>query len=106
MLGAASRHNAVTDLTRFKSTVPLSGGVATMETINHSIVVFVIIDFPIIKLVFIAINYKLDIYSNYLSSIAKGNPYVESNFMQMINHSIVVFVIIDFPILIHLEWLT
>ena len=62
------------------------------------IVVFVIIDFPIIKLVFIASNYKLDISSNYLSSIAKGNPYVESNFMQMINHSIVVFVIIDFPI--------
>ena len=69
-----------------------------MQMINHSIVVFVIIDFPIIKLVFIASNYKLDIYSNYLSSIAKGNPYVESNFMQMINHSIVVFVIIDFPI--------
>ena len=45
-----------------------------MQMINHSIVVFVIIDFPIIKLVFIASNYKLDISSNYLSSIAKGNP--------------------------------
>ena len=72
-------------------------------------VVFVIIDFPIIKLVFVASNYKLDISSNYLSSITKGNPWVDSNFMQMINHSIVVFVIIDFPIsdsprMTHLEY--
>ena len=39
-------------------------------------VVFVIIDFPIIKLVFVASNYKLDIsryYFYHLSSIAKCN---------------------------------
>ena len=52
-----------------------------MQMINHSIVVFVIIDFPIIKLVFIKSNYKLDIYSNYLSSIAKAIPMSSLSFI-------------------------